>query len=898
MTPERYQQVKELFQSALEREGSQRKRFLDEACAGDPSLREEVESLLTSHEQAPSFIESSALEIVSKMLPDQRDEQMVGQRIGPYKVIREIAHGGMGAVYLAFRADDEYQKQVAIKLIKRGMDTDLIIRRFRNERQILANLDHPNIARLIDGGTTEDGLPYFIMDHVEGLPIDAYCDAHKLSIAEQLKLFRTVCSAVEYAHQHHVIHRDLKPSNILVTAEGVPKLLDFGIAKVLNPEPPFQTVESVGLRPMTPDYASPEQVRGETITPASDVYSLGVLLYELLTGHRPYRVKSRTPQEIERVICEEEPEKPSRAIGCIEEVPGSDGTSEISITPESVSATRDGQPEKLRRYLAGDVDKILLMALRKDSERRYPSVEEFSEDIRRHLEGQPVIARKDALYYRSTKFIKRNKVTFVAVALTAVILVIVAMALSLFTAPSQIASIAVLPFVNASADPNMEYLSDGITETLMNKLSQLPNLKVVSRTSVYYYKGKEQDPQAVGKSLNVQAVITGKVVQSDDSLSISAELVDVQNNRHLWGDRYTRKLAEILVLQEEITRQISDQLRTRLSGEEKKRLAKRYTENTEAYQLYLKGRYFWNKRTEKDLKKAIEYFEQTIAIDPTYALAYAGLADSYALFGFSLYAALSPREADQKAESAALKALEIDDTLAEAHTALGLIQFRSKWNWLKAESEFKRAIELNPNYALAYQYYALVLASVERQDEALTTIKRAQELEPVSFILNAAVARHLYWARQYDQAIEQLRKTLELDPNFMAAHFRLGLVYEQKGMYEEAIAQFSKARTISENNPFVIAGLGHVYGLSGNRKKAQELISELKELSKRRYVSAYDMAVIYSGLGERDQAFAWLEKAYQERAGSLVYLKVEPVFDPIRSDRRFADLLRRMGLPP
>ena len=298
------------------------------------------------------------------------------------------------------------------------------------------------------------------------------------------------------------------------------------------------------------------------------------------------------------------------------------------------------------------------------------------------------------------------------------------------------------------------------------------------------------------------------------------------------------------------------------------------------------------------MKKAIEYFEQTIAIDPTYALAYAGLADSYALFGFSLYAALSPREADRKAESAALKALEIDDTLAEAHTALGLIQFRSKWNWLKAESEFKRAIELNPNYALAYQYYALVLASMERQDEALTTIKRAQELEPVSFILNAAVARHLYWARQYDQAIEQLRKTLELDPNFMAAHFRLGLVYEQKGMYEEAIAEFRKARTISENNPFVIAGLGHVYGLSGNRKKAQELISELKELSNRRYVPAYDMAVIYSGLGERDQAFAWLEKAYQERAGSLVYLKVEPVFDPIRSDRRFADLLRRMGLPP
>ncbi len=478
MTPERWQQVKELFQSALERDVTQRAAYLDDACGGDASLRKQVEALLASHDQAPSFLEAPALEVAARSLTSDDGAFVVGLRIGSYQVQREIGHGGMGAVYLAVRADQAYQKQVAIKILKRGMDSEAIIRRFRNERQILATLDDPNIAKLLDGGTTEDGLPYFVMDYVDGLPINSYCDTHRLSIAERLKLFRTVCSAVHYAHQKQVVHRDLKPGNIFVTAEGVPKLLDFGIAKVLHPEPPFETVESTatGLRPMTPNYASPEQVRGGTITPSSDVYSLGVLLYELLTGHHPYRIKSLTLQEIERVICEEEPERPSIAISRVEEVPGSDGTSGTTITPESVSEARSDQPEKLRRKLEGDLDNILLMAMRKEPERRYASVEHFSEDIRRHLEGQPVIARKDALWYRSAKFIRRKKAHLLTAALTAVILVLAGVGIYLLTARSEIDSLAVLPFVNASADPSMEYLSDGITETLMNKLSQLPNL--------------------------------------------------------------------------------------------------------------------------------------------------------------------------------------------------------------------------------------------------------------------------------------------------------------------------------------------------------------------------------------------------------------------------------------
>jgi serine/threonine protein kinase/tetratricopeptide (TPR) repeat protein len=421
MTPERWQQIKAILHTALERAPGARAGWLDEACADDSALREEVDALVAAYEEDGGFLESPVLEGASEMLAATRAAFAIGRLIGPYKILSQIGRGGMGTVYLASRADDQYRKQVAIKLIRRGMDTERILSRFLSERQILASLDHPNIARLLDGGTTDDGLPYFVMEHINGLPIDEYCDAQRLSTAERLKLFRAVCAAVQYAHQNLVVHRDIKPSNILVTSDGVPKLLDFGIAKLLKPEMYAHTVAPTAtmMRPMTPDYASPEQVKGHPITTASDIYSLGVLLYGLLTGHRPYRLKTYTPQEIERAICEQEIERPSTAINRTED----DGRWPTARTPESVSRTREGQPDRLRRRLAGDLDNIVLMAMRKEAQRRYGSVEQFSEDLRRHLEGLPVLARKDTFSYRAGKFIRRHKVGVAAVAAILVLII-------------------------------------------------------------------------------------------------------------------------------------------------------------------------------------------------------------------------------------------------------------------------------------------------------------------------------------------------------------------------------------------------------------------------------------------------------------------------------------------
>jgi tetratricopeptide (TPR) repeat protein len=424
MTPERWQRINEIFHAALERGEPQRGAFLATACGPDEALHFQVQALLNSHQQAGGFIQQSVFADAAQLLVEDEAHAMIGQHIGRYRITQEIGRGGMGTVYLAARDDGQYEKQVAIKVVKRGMDTDLVLTRFRNERQILAGFDHPNIARLLDGGSTENGLPYFIMEYVEGQAIDEYCDEHHFSTVDRLKLFRAVCSAVQYAHQHLVIHRDIKPGNILVTADGVPKLLDFGIAKALHADANrTRPTTAMMLRLMTPEYASPEQVRGEPVTTVSDVYSLGVLLYELLSGHSPYHFKTLLPNDIAQTINDSEPEKPSAVINRVEEVT-TGSRKGLTLTPESVSETRDGRPEKLRRRLAGDLDNIVLMAMRKEPHRRYSSVGQFSEDIRRHLDGLPVVARKATFSYRGQKFIQRNTVGVFAVAVIILILVV------------------------------------------------------------------------------------------------------------------------------------------------------------------------------------------------------------------------------------------------------------------------------------------------------------------------------------------------------------------------------------------------------------------------------------------------------------------------------------------
>ena len=457
-----------------------------------------------------------------------------------------------------------------------------------------------------------------------------------------------------------------------------------------------------------------------------------------------------------------------------------------------------------------------------------------------------------------------------------------------------IESLAVLPFVNSSADPNTEYLSDGITESIINSLSQLPALKVSARNTVFRYKGREADAQEVGRELGVGAVMTGRILQFSDRLIVRAELVGASDGWQLWGAQFDREPSDILVLQGEIAREISDGLRLKLTGTDRRLLLKRHTENTEAYHAYLKGRYQWNKRTEEGLKRGIEHFQQAIDLDPVYALAYTGLADCYAVLG--TFGGQEPRAAFPKAKAAAARALEIDPTLAEAHTSSAFVTQLYDWDWPRAEEAYARAVELNPAYATAYFWHATLLAALRRRDEAIAEIKRALELDPLSLPINTYTGWAYYFAREYEEAVKQYLRTLEMDENFVQAKWRLGLAYAQKGMHEEAIKDLREGLALSEDNTLILGALGYAYAAAGRSDEAREVLSELDRLSARRYVSPYQRATVHAGLGEKEEALRWLEQAYDERSGLLIYLNVEPVFDSLRSAHRFADLLRRIGL--
>lgn len=613
------------------------------------------------------------------------------------------------------------------------------------------------------------------------------------------------------------------------------------------------------------------------------------------------------------------------------------------FTAESAAATISTiltrEPPRLARYsreVPGELERIVSKALRKDREERYQTAKDLLIDLKSLCEelafeaklgtstparstGEPetetrngdarvetapqqpgrtaeigttrTVSSKDYL----TGGVRRHKLQFAALVFLLITLTGVGIYL-LLGRGKAIDSIAVLPFANVGGDPNTEYLSDGITESLINNLSQLPNLTVMSRNSVFRYKGQEADAQVVGRDLKVQAVLTGRMVQHGDSLSISAELVDVHNNSHLWGEQYNRKLSDILAVQAELSREISEKLRLQLSGEQQKQLTKRYTDDTEAYQLYLKGRYYWNKRTPQGIEKAIEYFQQAVEKDPSFALAYVGLADCYVVPAYPL----PPKEKMPKAKAAAMRALQLDEMLAEAHTTLARVLAVYEWDWTGAEKEFKRAVELNPRYAVAHQWYGGCFDAMGRHDEAIAERKRAQELDPLSLIMNFELGIAFYFARNYDQAIEQFQKPLEMDPSFPPAYEFLPAAYEQKGMYDQAIAAFQKA-ILTRGRPSwfsSMSGLGHVYAVSGKRAEARAVLDELKQLSRQEYVPPDLIALIYAGLDEKDQAFAWLEKAYEDRSFRMSWLKVEPRWDSLRSDPRFADLLRRVGLAP
>jgi eukaryotic-like serine/threonine-protein kinase len=817
---------------------------------------------------------------------------VVGSRFGHYEIRSQLGVGGMGEVYLA--QDINLSRQVALKLLpSKFTEDESRVRRFQQEARAASALNHPNILTIHEIGS-ENGTYFIATEYIEGQTLRDYMSGAKMRMFEVLDVATQVASALAAAHAAGVVHRDIKPENIMLRQDRIVKVLDFGLAKLT--EAPTTDTEAAtlvnteaGVVMGTARYMSPEQVRGLAVDARTDVWSLGVVIHEMLTGRVPF--KGETASDVIAAVLEREPQ-PLMTQG--EEIP-------IELKRIVSKALRKDPEERYQTIRDMLIDlKSLKQELELDAKSKRSTQSQLEGAAATSIEQTTTAKQEMAAPTSSAQYlvgeIKRHRLG-VGMILATLLVAIAAVAYFAYFPRADkvpITSIAVLPFENKSADPDTDYLSDGLTESLIYRLSQLPNLKVSPRSSVFRYKGRETDPIKVGGDLGVSAVLSGRITQRGDYLIISAELTDVRYNKLLWGEQYERRMSDLLATQREIAREIVEKLKLKVSGEERG-LAKHYTESNEAYQNYLKGRFYWNKRNAEALKKSTEYFNQAIEHDPNYAMAYAGLADAYILLPF--VSGGSPQECYPKAKAAAKKALEIDDTLAEAHASLALTLIVNDWDWAGSSREFRRALELNPNYATAHQWYGThYLTVVERFDEAIAEGKQAEQLDPLSLVIKTDLGSSYTFARQYDTAIEQLRKTIEMDQSFYVAHWRLGTAYEMKGSFQEAIAEYQKAGKLNDD-PQMQALLGHAYAASGKRDEALRTLDQLKEISEKRYVSAYAFAIIYAGLGEKDQALQWLEQAYQNHDWMMARLKIDPLLDNLRSDPRFQNIVRRVGIP-
>lgn len=775
-----------------------------------------------------------------------------------YEIIEELGEGGMGKV---FRVEDKkMHEEVALKVLNPEIAADKkTIERFRNELKFARKIAHKNVCRMYDLNE-EKTTHYISMEYVPGEDLRSMIRMTKqLSVGTAISVVKQICGGLTEAHRLGVVHRDLKPSNIMIDKEGNARIMDFGIARSLK----AKGVTAAGVMIGTAEYMSPEQVEGREADQRSDIYSLGVIFYEMVTGRIPF-----------------------------------EGETFLSIAlKHKTEQPRD--PKELNTQLPENLTNVILKCMEKDKERRYQTAEELLSElnkIEKDITTAERVLPKRKLESEKVGGMKWKRVLLYGSGAVILILLIIAGISFLTERLGPIDSIAVLPFENVDADSETEYLCDGITESIINRLTQLPNLKkVIARSSVFRYKDREIDPQVVGQELGVDAVLVSRMSRRDDELSISVELVKVEDKTRIWGNQYyTREISEIFAIQDEISNSISDNLRLKPTREELERMTRRYTENTEAFIASSKGRYFWNKRTEEDLKRAIGYFEQALQLDPNYALAYVGLANSYLLL--PEYGVYRSKEAYPKVKEAAMKALEIDDMLAEAYVTLAQIKRRYDYDWAAAERTYKRAIELDPNYATAHHWYGYDLMCVERYDEAIKEIKRAHELDPLSLVINRNLGQVLYRAGRYDEALEALNKTLEMDPTFSSTHLYLGSIYLQKSRYEDALAEFQKEKEYARGwGTRAEAWIGVAYMKLGQREKTQEILDDLIKRSKQTYVRATSIAMLYFVLGEDDQGFQWLEKAYEEYDSFLRLIRTDLIFDRVRSDPRFREIVRKMG---
>jgi eukaryotic-like serine/threonine-protein kinase len=833
--------------------------------------------------------------------------------IAHYRILKRLGKGGMGEVFLG-EDTKQHGRKVAIKVLPPALTKDESrVRRFKQEARAILALNHPNILTIFEIGET-DSTFYIATEFIEGETLRQCLWSNPIKVDEALGIAIQVAMALEAAHAAGIVHRDVKPENIMLrhdrfVRDRFVKVLDFGLAKLTEREPSNTDPEAVtipithtnpGAVLGTTGYMSPEQAQGESIDPRSDIFSLGVVLYEMVAGHAPFG--GPTESHVRVSIIDHDP---------------------APLTTQSAEAPRH-------------LERIVSKALAKDKAKRYQTVTDLKLDLEQlreelhfsdsELRGQaqsnsgtqatgfvptqasgPLVTTTQATDTVAItpspesifgKLGRHKTVLSAALAITLSGLLIAAY----FYSPRRsIDSVAVLPFVNDSNDPNAEYLSDGIAESITRSLSQLPNLKVMSRNAVFQFKDKNLDPQEVGRNLKVGAVLAGRLVKQGDRLIIKTELIDVSDGSQLWGAEYNNTLADIFSVQEEISRKISEKLRVRLTGEDEEKLAKRYTKDAEAYGLYLKGRYFWNKRDEAGLRNGIKYFQEAEQKDPTYALAYSGLADSYSLL--SDIGVVKPSDEMPKARAAAQRAVDIDPTLAEAYTSRAFVKLAYDWDWLGAEADFKKALELNPKYPTAHQWYASYLMQMGKFEPAKKEIEQAHQLDPLSPIINSNLGHYAYYEHRYDYAIENCNKTLEMVPDFWVAHHYRGLANTMKGMYEPAIAEFReligspgegplKEGTV-EKDPEVAASLAFAYAGSGRRKEAEAILERFKTLSQQRYVSPLYFAIAYAGLNDQDHAIEYLNKAYESRHPGLVLIRIDPLFDRLRSDDRFIQLVRR-----